>query len=369
MRFNPTQLRARQDGMSLIELMIALVVGLILMAGVISIFIASRQSYGINNAVGQIQENGRFALDFIRTDARMAGYMGCATSAQIKSYLNTPSGSNLPYDFGTALTGFEYSGTAPSNSYTIPAENPSPSTGTSNWSPTLDSTLQNKVMPGSDALVVRYSQAGTSQIYINFVPSTPSADFNITTNGGIQPGDLLIVSNCVSAVVLQATQVNGGGTNVVHNTGSGSPGNAIKILPTYYQGAQVTLAPTTTVFYVGQGADGSPALFEAITDTSQANGFQYQELVPGVESMQVLYGVDLTGSQVPSEYVTATNVADWSSVVSVRIALLLRSDLGAVPLPAAAPTYNLLGTTITVPRDTRLRQVFTATIAIRNRLP
>ena len=155
----------------------------------------------------------------------------------------------------------------------------------------------------------------------------------------------------------------------MHNTGSGSPGNAIKILPTYFQGAQVTLAPTTTVFYVGQGADGSPALFEAVTDTSQANGFQYQELVAGVENMQVLYGVDLTGSQVPSEYVTATNVANWSSVVSVRIALLLRSDLGAVSLPAAAPTYNLLGTNITVPRDTRLRQVFTATIAIRNRLP
>ena len=376
---NQIHLRLRQTGLSLIELMIALVVGLILIAGVLSIFISSRQGYSVNTAVARVQENSRFALDFIHNDTRMAGYMGCATSTQVVNYLNPLSGSNLPYDFTVALTGYEFTGTAPGDIYPAapasPAENPGPDTNTGDWSPALDSSLQNRVIPGTDVLVVRFSQGG-DPVYITSIPGSvspgsPSADFQINMNGGIQTGDLMAITNCLSTVVMQATQVNGGGTNVVHNTGSGSPGNAIQGLPADFTGAQVMLAPTTIVFFIGQGTDGSPALFEAVTDTTQANGFSYEELVPGVENMQVLYGVDLTGTRIPSEYETAAAVAaagDWSNVVSVRIALLVRSDEGAMLLPAAAPVYNLLGTSITVPRDTRLRRIFTATIAIRNRL-
>ncbi len=368
---NEPQLRARQIGLSLIELMIALVVGLILMAGVISIFIASRQSYGINNAVGQIQENGRFALDFIRTDTRLAGYMGCANSTSTMSDLNTGPVSNLPYDFDTAITGFEYTGTTPGDNYTE-ATSPNPVASTANWSPVLDPTLQNLVIPGTDVLVVRYSKGGTYPIYINDIPSSPSADFKVTTNGGLAAGDLILVSNCLNAVVMQVTNVTGGGINIVHNTGGTyQPGNALQTLPTSFLNGQVVI-PTTVVFYIGRGADLSPALFEAVTNAGSANGFTSNELVSGVENMQVLYGVDLTGSQIPSEYDTAATVdatGNWGNVVSVRIALLLRSETGAVPLPAAAPIYNLLGTNIKAPQDTRLRQIFTSTIAIRNRLP
>ncbi|MDE2459921.1 MAG: prepilin-type N-terminal cleavage/methylation domain-containing protein, partial [Gammaproteobacteria bacterium] len=66
----------QQSGLSLIELMIAMAVGLILLAGVLSIFISSRQGYSTNSAVATVQENGRFALDFIRDATRQAGYMG-----------------------------------------------------------------------------------------------------------------------------------------------------------------------------------------------------------------------------------------------------------------------------------------------------
>src|SRR5574340_675868 len=118
-----------QAGLSLIELMIALVVGLILIDGVLSIFMSSRKSYGINSAVGQVQEHGRFALDFIRHDTRMAGYMGCGVSGvNFANHLNSPASSSLPYNFGNALTGFEYtsSSTAPGATYTIASENPAP---------------------------------------------------------------------------------------------------------------------------------------------------------------------------------------------------------------------------------------------------
>lgn len=68
-------LRRLQAGLSIVELMISLVLGLLLMAGIIQVFLSSRQTYAANEAMGRMQENGRFALDFIARSARMAGYI------------------------------------------------------------------------------------------------------------------------------------------------------------------------------------------------------------------------------------------------------------------------------------------------------
>jgi type IV pilus assembly protein PilW len=80
----------------------------------------------------------------------------------------------------------------------------------------------------------------------------------------------------------------------------------------------------------------------------------------------VLYGVDTTGTQTVSEYLPAQQVIDFNSVMSVKIAVLAASQPGAVPKPAAAQVYQLLGNTVTVPPDTRSRQVFEITVSTRN---
>jgi type IV pilus assembly protein PilW len=83
-------------GMSLIELMIAMVIGLVLMAGVISVFVSSKRGYSTNTAVAQIQENARFALGFVTPVVRMAGYAGCGKSITLSSILN---GGALAFNF------------------------------------------------------------------------------------------------------------------------------------------------------------------------------------------------------------------------------------------------------------------------------
>lgn len=344
----------KQSGLSIIELMIAMVVGLILIAGVLSIFLSSRKSYGVNSAVARVQQNARFSLDYIRTATRMAGYMGCGNSSTTVSYVDSNA---LPYDFSQAITGFNYNGTDPNGSYSITAENPAVST--SGWTPTLDASLP-AMIPGSDVLVVRYSSGNVDPAYVT---GSSGADINFDQAPDFKNGDFLLISNCVNSFVIQADHVNG--SNVVVNSGNdATPGNTIHGLPFGdWVGSQGATA-RTTAFYIGQGADGSPSLFEATTGPS---GFTSQELVPGVENMQVLYGEDTADTSAPSAYVTANNVSDWNSVVSVRVALLLRSDPGAVTLPPAAATYDLLGTAIAAPRDTRLRRVFTSTIMLRNR--
>ncbi|KGP31306.1 hypothetical protein NY67_01610 [Xanthomonas citri pv. fuscans] len=67
----------RNAGVSLIELMIAMVIGLVLLLGVIQVFSASRTAAQLSEGASRAQENGRFALDYLARDIRMAGHFGC----------------------------------------------------------------------------------------------------------------------------------------------------------------------------------------------------------------------------------------------------------------------------------------------------
>ena len=120
------------------------------------------------------------------------------------------------------------------------------------------------------------------------------------------------------------------------------------------------------MYYIGQGADGDGALFAY--DLNATNTFTAFELVPDIEAMQILYGLDTNSSQTVSQYVTADQVADFNTVMSVKVALLAASAPGAAHPTNPAATYTLLGTTVTAPVDTRARHVFEQTIAVRNSL-
>ncbi len=65
----------RQSGLTLIEIMVALLIGAFLLAGVIQIFIANKQTYRVQENLSRMQENGRFALDYISRYIRTAGYV------------------------------------------------------------------------------------------------------------------------------------------------------------------------------------------------------------------------------------------------------------------------------------------------------
>jgi type IV pilus assembly protein PilW len=80
------KLPCQQKGMTLIEIMIALLLGVFLLAGVMQIFISSRETYRVQEALSRLQENGRFAMDFIGRDIRMADYRACPT----KPFLTDP---------------------------------------------------------------------------------------------------------------------------------------------------------------------------------------------------------------------------------------------------------------------------------------
>ena len=67
----------RQTGLTLIEIMIALLLGVFVIAGVTGMFLSAKQSYRVQEALSRLQENGRFAMDFIGKSIRQADYRNC----------------------------------------------------------------------------------------------------------------------------------------------------------------------------------------------------------------------------------------------------------------------------------------------------
>jgi hypothetical protein len=136
-------------------------------------------------------------------------------------------------------------------------------------------------------------------------------------------------------------------------------------LPVGFSAGAIVTPLTTTIYYIGVGSDGDSSLYR-LEQVNGGPGFnaQPEELVPDVENMQVLYGIDPTGTQTAAAYVPANQVG-VNNVVSIQVALLVASPAAGKQLPALPP-YNVLGTQVTVPADNRSRQVFYATLNLRN---
>ncbi|GAC1452372.1 MAG: PilW family protein [Steroidobacteraceae bacterium] len=348
-------------GFSLVELMVAITLGLLLTTAVISVFVGSRSAYQSTAGVGALSDGGRFALGLIGESARSAGSLACNSTMSATSDSILPAG--LATNFLQGVTGYEANGTGnPVGIIALPAVPVVGGAGA--WTPNLDAALTGVVpgspVQGSDVLVLYSSVARVAPVYTIAAVNIGDTAIRVSPDPSVAPeamfaGQYAAVSDCTKSVAFQIASVTGGAAGAV-NVAGGS------ITRGFVPGALV--APlTTTVYYIGVGSDGDGALWRL----EQVNGpaLTAEELVPDVENMQVLYGIDTAGNQTASQYVTADQIGTFN-VVSLQVAVLAASPPGSTPAPAAAIQYNLLGNTFTAPRDNRLRKVFFAMINLRD---
>jgi type IV pilus assembly protein PilW len=371
-------LARREQGLTLIEMMVAMVLGLVLTGAAVQMFVANRAAYSFNEGLQRLQENGRYALDTLTYNVRMAGSLGCMSAVPIVNNMN--SATTLAFNFTQGVTGYEAAGTAPADAqFTSASDNPANSSTAAHWTPALIAPVLTNAIQGSDVLVVRT---------VNPTAHALTGAFNDGTNvwavasaADYASGDIAIVADCQKASVFQITTVVeavvGGVTQVtLSHAAAGTPGNALSTWgtdQTYGLGAQLARAETL-IYYVGASAAGPPALFQMRLQTTgaSASAMVAEELVEGVDTMQVMYGVDTDLDGDVDAYQTANAVANWATVVTVRIGLLMRSPEAAAG-DQDSTVYIVNGTDIdpngASATDRRVRQVFTATTAIRNRLP
>jgi len=336
-----------QAGFSLVELMVAVTIGFIVIGAVGYLYIGSRGAFRTADNMSRMQETARYAMDTLTRDIRMAGYRGCASGSG--TFNNTLNNSALnAYNFGQPLAGYDAQGAG--------------------WSPALPtgtgglSTLS--ILPGTDAIVLR-STAGMGA-YVTQQPGNTSADLKVTTPNDLAIGDIAMVTDCTNATVFQITNFNatGGGQNVVHNTGTGTPGNATQDLGHNFLNGEIAKMQSKT-YFIRTGASGRPALwvYDNFLATSASNPV---ELADGVQDMQIQYGVDTNSDGAIDSYATAGLVANWDQVVAVRISLLMASPDNNIV--TSQQTYNYNNAAVGA-GDRRMYQVLTTTIGVRNRLP
>ena len=349
------------SGFSLVELMVAMTLSLILMAGALSILYSTKLTSSENERVARIQEAGRTALELIRQDARASGYAGCArphTASYGPIYNTTGLNSNtLLWDFSKPVYGFEASATA--------------------WTPALDPAIPASPVPatGSDVVVLRTSRAGSPVFRAN-AGALGSADIAVDADPNIQltTPTPMIISDCKNAEVFIATGINPAGTTatILHAGGGAPAGNNSGSLANAYQIGAVLQSVQTVIYYVASctavggpcTAVTPPALWQ-IVGSDQPGGSTPQELIQGVEAMQLKYGVDTDGDFLANTYVTADAVTDWTKVVSINMAILVRS-IDQTGVEADNKTYKLLDTNYGPFNDRRSRSVYTTTISLRN---
>lgn len=388
----------RPKGVSLIELMIAMAIGVVLLLGLVQVFAAARTAYQLSEGLARVQENGRFAVDYLQRDIRMAGHMGCVNDQArfrgpiigLKSLFVSPvtNLTDLSTDyrarFDVAIQAYEANGTAPGATLDLSAP-------TAGWTPTLPAAFAAlNILPGSDVIMLRYFSPDGVPV-TGLAPgavatiSFDSTRARVLQAGGVANPGLFAIADCLNATVFEADAASNLGSGTIV-TGSTSGLNVSDFATERYLAGQAMLyRAESVVYYISRNTAGNPSLFRArFTATPGANAWatDVEELVEGIENMQLLYGQDrqTNPALAPSGYIDNFGTANsltmvgtpeetWRRVGMVKIGLLATSpDRAAVPQATAANALQADGVTYTVPDDGRFRTVYESSIALRNRL-
>jgi len=338
-----SRLLARQTGLSLIELMVAITIGLFLMAGVAALI--SQQSgerYELDRAARQI-EDGRYAFSLLSDDIQHAGYYGQYGGSF------TPL-TALPDPCATDVNSVSNALAMPLQGYDAPATVPAP----------LSACLADaNHVAGTDILVVRrletldtlptLATAVKGQVYVQSTPSavvpgigpdpTPSAPslYTLTQNDGITPA---VLRRYIEHIyfVSPCNNFAAGATTCTAAADNGKPVPTLKRLE--------------------------------LTVANNAPAFVITPLVDGIENLQLDYGIDGIGSgspAVPFLTVPAT-VTDWPNVMAVQVNLLARNTEASMSAATTATKTYSMGAAGTVGpfSDNFKRHVYAGTVRVVN---
>lgn len=365
------RLSVHHQGFTLLEILIALSLGLFLLAGLYQIFSSNKQGYRVQEGQSRVQENSRYVLELLGRDIREAGYTGCRGLNKITTLRigNPPLPS---FDINTAVVGrwWDQSSAA--------------------WSATAPAALT-YVVAGTDVITIQRGDSCGATLTGNTGVSNANVQVAAPNDCNLTAGDATMVTDCSTAHVLRATSVSSGtGTQTVAH---GSSTNTANFLCNSYPNAYPSTNPgncsageakiytsppaqllkfSSHTYFIGTGANGLPSLWRLDNTVSGASPV---ELVEGVENMQITYGIgsngiantyaDDTTFPTPPTAPGGTTPNSWGDVISARIDLLFESVDDRLTIDGQTYTYNNITSTSS---DGRIRRVFSKTITIRNRM-
>lgn len=309
-RSRKSSLRAHQRGLSLIELMIALLLGMLVVGAAIGIFLTNKKTYTATESLGRVQENVRTAFELMAHDVRAAAGNSCVNNLPLVNVISTPTSrwwTDLT-TWGDAVEGFAGNEEFPDGVQFGTA------TGTR-----LAGTGALQLMAGDDNVTTIKSH------------NTSSAQFVVnTTAPGYSAGDLLMACNSSQASLFQASSVS---SDTIGYAASGTPGNCTTGLGLPFScgtGTAYQFASPTSVlvrvhpvrWYIGTNARNGKSLYQVRVQNSGGTlSTISEEVAEGVTDLQVSYL--LTDAASYADSVAANN---WGNVISMRITVGLEGQ-------------------------------------------
>lgn len=334
-----------QRGLSLIELMIAILLGMILLLGVVQLFLSSKNTYTTQQGLSRVQETGRLAMQFIARDTRMAGYTGFR--GRVSTISNTLSPITISNNYGAGMS--------VANEATLTAAGIAVNTGTVGIIilGALEGESSKLIEP---ATLGRFVVALRSQETGGCPTST-----NTTRYNGLCLDDNLIIADYQKSIVFKPSKFEVSGANLIIEYLGSWGGNYLNYEEFFSKGAQVS-AVHTHIYFIRTNPVGRPSLYRKV------NGLAAEELFEGVSNINVSYNRYLT----PNVYANAVGTLEghWNNlanpIISINLEILVESDTDNIV--EDNQIYSFGGQSVAA-TDKRLRKVFTSTIAMRNQIP
>ena len=302
-----------QHGFSLVELMVAIVIGMMVVGSALAIFLSNRQTYGATEGVGRTQENGRMAFELMSRDLREAGSTPCGNSRNTVS--SVVNGSSW-WNWGNAIGGYDGSDAIPGVAFGTAAGNR---------------------VAGTDAVEVHLATSTGSKVESH--NATANTFLLVNPDHGFRAGEIVVACDYMRGAVFQISSVTAPRT-IGYATG-GTPGNSTTRLggcmETDCTPGQYTFQPNGAVltrlgasrWFIGVGSGGVGRSLYLQTVQSGVGALP-QEVATGVTDMQITYLLNTNANYwqdrrvVPAaNYVASVGADEWSRVLAARIVLTL----------------------------------------------
>ncbi len=320
--------------------MIAMILGLIVIAGVTSVFLAGQKSYRTNNALADVQDSSRVAFELMARDIREAGFTGCGTSRIADLLNNGPAAGGTTWwaNWDNAVRGYA-SGTAD------PAVTTGAAAGDRFAAAAGSDSLE---ILGAKVLPVRITAADPVSAELTLSAAAPNT---------LQTGDVILVCDPDHVSITQTTSVN---STLVDHAQSGTPGNCTSELnyPVacganngngYQYSNNTTLGSLDAVdWYIGNNGDGGTSLYRMSLENDAGTPTpKPQEMVRNVTAMNITY---LQNGN--TNFIQAGAVTNWADVTAVHVELTAASTFQRATVDATKP----------------ITRMFAFTTAVRNRI-
>jgi type IV pilus assembly protein PilW len=334
----------RSSGYTLIELMIAMLLGVMILIGVIALFQSNRQVSAASESLGNVQDATRTAFSMMARDIRLAGNSPCGSppvntvqmvstaqtdASNVSRILTTSSlwwlnwNSPVKGYTGTTTSPFVAFGTAPgqrtagTDAISLVGTDPNtgvPIIGTSNSVKMLTVPAGTANFVAGDVVMACSPVQGSI-----FMVTSTQASF--TTSGGSTGTGISFATGCGTGGLCTCSSYLGGNSTVgCGNAVNG--GDAGQNIYTYTNGSSIAIL-TPTAWYIGGNSAGTSSLWRVVYVRNSVGKLvpQPQEIVRGATALSFSYQIGATGGG----WVAPGAVTDWASVVAVRATLTVSS--------------------------------------------